>query len=79
MNWLRFATTLPWTRWRPRLRAAIGFVSQSRFRVPSGTHGFGPGLASFRNHASVDLAAATAPGSGRTCLNYVDLLATGQL
>ena len=78
-NWLRSATTLPCTRWRPWLRAGIGFVPQPRFRGPGDGHGSGPGLASFRNHASVDPAAAMAPGSGRTCLNYVDLLAAGQL
>src|ERR1039458_6776156 len=53
-DWLRSATTLPWTR--RRLRARIGFVPQLRFRGPGG--GSGPGLASFRNYASMDPAAA---------------------
>jgi hypothetical protein len=55
-NWLRSATTLPWTR--PPLRPRIGFVPQLRFRAPGG--GSGSGLASFRNYASVDPATTPA-------------------
>src|ERR1039458_9174091 len=49
-DWLRSAIPLPWTR--RRLRARIGFVPQFRFRAPGG--GSGPGLASFRNYASME-------------------------